>query len=491
MFARIMAVVLAVILILTIGFGAIGLFVVRQERISARLDALTNEAREIAWLAAQNTASTFDLYYGVTSTSTSEYLSRKARQVYERYGAYILVVDRRGRVMDNFSLAMEDNPDFITSLDTDELGTYLNDVLAGETVVLRAMTGGSPTFTVGVPFLRSGKVLGAVLIRTPVQTVEGSVADLILPLGLIALIALAVSGIVLFLYIKSIMKPLRTLTRAAESIADGDFSVEVAQEASPGEIAALSGAFGTMVRQLSDTEQNRREFVANVSHELRSPITAISGFAQAMEDGTIPPEEHPAYLRLIRKESGRLTRLIQDLLALSRLEREDAALHMTVFDLCALLRLALARRQSDLESKGITVVTDFDADPCHVRADQDRIEQVAANLLDNAIKFTPSGGRITLTAEQQKDKILCRVADNGIGISAADLPHIFDRFFTADRAHTSGKGTGLGLSICQRILIMHGEKIWAEERPEGTGAALCFTLPRAEADTPEASFKEA
>ena len=484
MFARIMSVVLAVILILTISFGAIGLFAVRQERIRARLDTLTVEAREIAWLAAQNTDTGTFFFYRGTGLSTTDYLSQKARQVYQRYGAYIVVVDRQGRLMDNFSVAMEENPEFINSLDGTELGSELDKVVSGEEIVLRSTQGGSPVFTVGVPFIRSSRVLGAVLIRTPAQKVEGDVADLILPLALIAAVALLLSGIVLFLYIRRVMSPLKKLTRAAQAMARGDFSVRVNPQPGPGEIAALSSAFDTMEKELADTEQHRRDFVANVSHELRSPVTAISGFAQAMQDGTVPPEEHPRYLALIRQESDRLTKLIRDLLALSRLEREDAALQKKPFDLCELLRRAAVGRVNDLEAKRIDLAFDLEEDSCMVMADPDRMEQVAVNLLDNAVKFTPEGGHITLQVHTKGAKALCRVEDDGIGISPADMPRIFERFYTADRAHTAGKGTGLGLSICQRIMAMHGEQIWAEDRPEGTGAALCFTLPLA--DQPKA-----
>ena len=480
MFARIMSVVLAVILILTVSFGVIGLFAIRQERISARLDALTVEARDIAWLAAQNTGSSFFYFYRSPGLSTTDYLTQKARQVYQRYGAYIVVVDRQGRVMDNFSLAMEENPDFITSLDGTELSSVMDKVLSGEEIALRSSGSSAPTFTVGVPFVRSGRVLGAVLIRTPAQQVEDNVADLILPLILLAAGALVLSGVVLFLYIRSVMRPLRKLTAAARAMSEGDFSVRVDPRAGAGEVSALSSAFDSMAQKLADTEAHRREFVANVSHELRSPVTTISGFAQAMEDGTIPPEDHGKYLALIRQESQRLTKLISDLLALSRLERDDAELQQRPFDLCEMLRRVAIRRMNDLEGKHIALSFQLEQETCTVLADPDRIEQVAVNLLDNAIKFTPAGGHIVLGVSCSGNHATCRVEDDGIGISPADMPRIFDRFFTADRAHTAGKGTGLGLSICQRIMAMHGERIWAEERPEGTGAALCFTLSRTE-----------
>ena len=243
------------------------------------------------------------------------------------------------------------------------------------------------------------------------------------------------------------------------------------------ELRELSGAFNTMTRKLQGVETSRREFVANVSHELRSPITSIKGFAEGMADGVIPAEEQPKYLRLVADESKRLSGLIDDLLALSRLERDDAKPEMTVFDVNEMLRRAVIRRMNDLEAKKIDVSCEFEEDSCMVKADSDRIEQVVINLLDNAIKFTPEGGKISLESAAKDGIAEITVRDSGCGIAPEDREKIFDRFFTADRAHTAGKGTGLGLSICKRIMEMHGQSIRLLDTEEG--AAFRFTLQKA------------
>ncbi len=234
-----------------------------------------------------------------------------------------------------------------------------------------------------------------------------------------------------------------------------------------------------MTKKLQGVEEGRREFVANVSHELRSPITSIHGFAEGMAEGVIPAEEHPKYLRLVAEESGRMSSLVNDLLALSRLERDDAVLEKTVFDVNEMLRRAVIRRMNDLESRNIEIACEPETDPCFVNADHDRIEQVVINLLDNAIKFTPDGGKITLASRLHGDRAEITVSDNGPGVPEEDREKIFDRFFTADRAHTAGKGTGLGLSICKRIMDMHGQSLRLLDTDEG--ASFLFTLERAEA----------
>jgi len=346
-------------------------------------------------------------------------------------------------------------------------------------VTLRAMVGGDPAFMVGVPFVQDGVVLGAVLIQTPVQSIEGGTWELIVQVIMLALTAMVLAAMGVLLYVYSVMRPLNELTHAARSMAEGNFAARVSTEADYPEIGELTHAFNTMAEKLSQVESSRREFVANVSHELRSPMTSIRGFVQGMEDGTIPPEEHPKYLALLGDETRRLGKLIDDLLALSRLERDDAALEKTDFDMNEMLRRAIIRRVNDLEEKQMEVECDFRLEPCMVHADSDRIEQVVVNLLDNAIKFTPDRGSITLTTEEKQGICTVTVRDSGVGISPEDRPKVFDRFFTVDRAHTSGKGTGLGLSICQRIMEMHGQSIRLLDTNEGT--AFAFTLEKAQA----------
>ena len=476
MFARIMAVVLAAILLLTVVLTGLGMMTMRGRQIDSRLEALRKEAREIAYLASRSSSSALSYLFG-QDDDLLQYLDWKASEVYQDFGAYIRVVDRSGRVLDNIRSAYAENPAFVASLNGRELTEALQKVLGGEEIALRATVDGSPTFTVGVPFIQHNIVLGAVLIQTPAQVIEGDLAELILPVLLVTLAAMLVAGTGIFLLIRRVMRPLRELTEASRAMSEGDFNIRVQPDADTPEIAELSGAFNTMAGKLSQVESQRREFVANVSHELRSPITAIRGFIEGMEDGTIPPEEHPKYLSIVGDETRRLTKLIGDLLALSRLERDDAALTLTDFDMCEMLRRAVIRRVGDLESRRMELQCDFAAEPCMVHADADRIEQVVVNLLDNAIKFTPAGGTITLATSVSRGLCTVTVRDNGIGITAEDRPRVFERFFTADRAHTSGKGTGLGLSLCQRILEMHGQSIRLMDTEEG--AAFAFTLPRA------------
>jgi len=477
MFARIMAVVLAAILLTAVCLSAVWWFTLRNQQIDARLDYLISEAEEIAYLAGNlNGDSLMDTIYDRDSITRS-HLNLKAEKVNREFGAYIAVMDQAGNVMTNVRVAYNEDPEFVESLSGDEINKAFQRIQAGETIRMRSESGEAPTFTVGVPFSRDGKVSGAVFIQTKAQRIESGLSDILLQIALLAAGVLVLSGIAVFFFVRSTLKPLKQLEAAAGAIAEGDFSIQVEEKRGDRELRELSGAFNTMTRKLQGVEESRRDFVANVSHELRSPITSIRGFAEGMADGVIPPEDHPRYLRLVAGESRRLSGLIDDLLALSRLEREDAKPEKTVFDINEMLRRAVIRRINDLEEKKIDISCEFEEETCTVLADSDRIEQVVINLLDNAVKFTPEGGKITLESGITGKTVHVTVRDSGPGVAPEDREKIFDRFFTADRAHTSGKGTGLGLSICKRIMEMHGQSISLLETE--TGAAFRFTLEKA------------
>ena len=478
MFARIMAVVMAVILLTTVCLSAVWWMTLRNRQIDARLDHLISEAEEIAYLAGNLAGDSLLETIQDRDSATRTYLNQMAEKVNREFGAYIAVMDRAHNVMTNVRSVYNEDPEFIDNLNNEEISAEFERILAGETIRLRSENGENPTFTVGVPYVKDNLVTGAVFIRTKAQQIESGLAEILWRIVALAAVVMVLTGIVLFLFVRRRLKPLKQLETAAATIAEGDFSVQVDEKKGDRELRELSGAFNTMTRKLQGVEAGRREFVANVSHELRSPITSIKGFAEGMADGVIPAEEQPKYLRLVADESKRLSGLIDDLLALSRLERDDAKPEMTTFDINEMLRRAVIRRMNDLEAKAIDISCEFETDPCPVQADSDRIEQVVINLLDNAIKFTPESGKIVLESEVTDGIAKITVRDSGSGVAPEDRDKIFDRFFTADRAHTAGKGTGLGLSICKRIMDMHGQSIRLLDTEEG--AAFQFTLKTAE-----------
>jgi two-component system sensor histidine kinase ResE len=225
-------------------------------------------------------------------------------------------------------------------------------------------------------------------------------------------------------------------------------------------------------------EQTRRDYVANVSHELRSPLTAMRALIEPLSDGMVSDEaDRQRYYGILLRENIRLSRLIDDMLELSRLQAGNLSVQMEVFSLAALFQDLAAKYGPQAEEQKLSLVLpDNDHDCPPACADPDRVEQVLIILIDNAIKFTPAGGRIALQLDWNDSQILVRVCDNGIGIAPADIKHVFERFYKADKAHQQ-PGTGLGLSIAREILRLMAQTISVHSQ-EGQGTVFTFTLDR-------------
>jgi signal transduction histidine kinase len=267
------------------------------------------------------------------------------------------------------------------------------------------------------------------------------------------------------------------MNEAAREIAKGHFNKKVELRGAD-ELGQLASSFNVMAQELEKQEQMRGSFVANVSHELKSPMTSIQGFAQGMVDGTIHADEHEKYLTIILDETRRLNKLIRELLDLSQFESGKFSLNVTRFDLNELIRRVVIRYLDRMEEKNIEPEIDFKQDYGYEMADSDRIEQVLVNLVDNAIKFTPDNGQIKIWTHMGQDKIMVSVSDSGCGIPQEDLPYIFDRFFKAHTPLRPGReaGSGLGLTISKEIIAAHGGVISARSNL-GKGSTFTFTIP--------------
>lgn len=475
MFSRLFSILLLIILVVVFVGAGFSIITIRNNMIASRMESLLVQAREIAFLASRMQDATLSDYLGL-DTPTISYLQWKAGKVYDEFGAYILIVDSYGNRMDNLLTTMQNNPGTVESLTSSDIEDALREVITGKEIETRITNADNGTiFTVAVPWTKDSKVLGAVFIHTSAQIIEaeylGVVWQIVFGFSIAALVAAACA----LLYTRSIVKPLTTITRAAEDMSRGRFNTRAAVTG-VNEIRQLAGTFNVMADKLAQVEENRRDFVANVSHELRSPVTSIHGFVEGMLDGTIPPEARDQYLQVVSDETNRLKKLIADLLELSRMEKGVVVLNPTNYDINETIRRVIIGRMNDMEQHGIDLHLHFESEPCMVRADQDRIAQVVYNLVDNALKFIGDNGNLTISTAIVHDKVSVVVANDGPPILPEDRPHIFDRFYKADKAHTVGKGsgTGLGLSISQRIIQQHGQTI--ELLPSAVGAAFAFTL---------------
>jgi len=255
--------------------------------------------------------------------------------------------------------------------------------------------------------------------------------------------------------------PLKEMAAAAKRFARGDFSVRVKQTKRRDEIAELAAAFNSMADSLEKAEKLRSEFIANISHELKTPMTSIAGFADGIIDGTIPPEKQNTYLEIISSETKRLSRLVRRMLELSRIQSLDPSLASNTFDITEVLRRAVLGLDAKLKAKKITPELQIPEESIMVVGDPDAITQVVYNLLDNAIKFSPEGAVVTLSVWKQNDKAYISVKNTGETIPPDELPLIFNRFHKADRSRGLDKeGVGLGLYIVKAIIDNHKENVY-------------------------------
>ncbi len=477
MFDRLIALFLAVILLVALISAAFSVMSIQSAMVDSRLEGLLAEAREIAFLASRMQTGVLSDYLNIQS-STMYYLQWKAKKVYDEFGAYILIVDRNGRLMDNMQVAVDGTSGALQTLDPSDVSAALIEVLNGNEVQRRLSTSsGGAVFTVAVPWVQHDTVLGAVFIHTSAQVVEAQYRGLLLQVTVGFTLAAIVAMLGTAIYTRGIVKPLTVITGAAEDMSRGKLNAR-ADVTGVVEVRQLAGAFNVMAEKLEQVEENRREFVANVSHELRSPVTSIHGFVEGMLDGTIPKDEYEPYLKIVSDETNRMKRLINDLLQLSRMDKGAEKLNKTDFDVNELIRLLLIGRMSDIESLSLNVGLEFALDPCMVCADRDKISQVVLNIIDNAFKFVSAKGSLTIrTSLLHDNKVEVDILNDGEPIPPEHRAHVFERFYKVDKAHTSGKGTGLGLSICKQIIELHGQTIGV--LPLENGAGFRFTLEAA------------
>lgn len=273
-----------------------------------------------------------------------------------------------------------------------------------------------------------------------------------------------------------IANPLQRIAAQASSLTGENFTPLPLE--GPTEVRQLARSFNEMVTRVQDGQRSQRDFIANVSHELKTPLTSIQGFSQAILEGAVEqPEELRQAARVIYEEAGRMNRLVADLLALARLEAGTAELQQTAVDLNALLAGVKDKFVLQSQSARIHLSIGLNDSPT-VLGDSDRLTQVFSNLVDNAIRFTPPGGKVTLFSEVIRGCALVKVTDTGIGIELGEQRRIFDRFYQVDSSRRGGenRGAGLGLAIARQIVLAHQGKIWVESTP-GKGTTFFIQLP--------------
>ena len=339
---------------------------------------------------------------------------------------------------------------------------------------------GEPRYTVGLAILDSSTGILQGLVFVSADT--GNITEMWRELsGIFVVTACAVILIAAILSSVTSMRqsqPIKEIAAAARRFGHGQLDVRVDVGGRKDEVGELAEAFNAMADSLAKSEQRRTEFVANVSHELKTPMTTIAGFADGNLDGTIPPEKEREYLQVISSETRRLSRLVRSMLGLSRLQSDERAAAQQQFDVTETMLRVLVSLESKINVKQLNVNTQLPEDPVPVWGDQDAITQVCYNLLDNAIKFSHEGGELGVSITAKGSKATISISNEGQSIPAEELPLIFDRFHKADHSRSADRdGVGLGLYIVKTILNSHKENIICTSEDGRT--TFTFTLARA------------
>ena len=322
-----------------------------------------------------------------------------------------------------------------------------------------------------------GNVAALIFVSCEDPATAGVVRHSTQTLVLILLVTLAAMLIISFILSQHITRPIKNIAAAAKEFASGNFDVRVPEDNHCYEIDELAVSFNNMARDLDQLEELTRGFISNVSHEFKTPMTTIGGFVDGMIDGTIPEEQRDKYLRIIAEETRRLSRMVNRMLDAAKIQSGELLLSPAPFDFSAMTSQIILSFEQKIEKKKLEVECELD-DRLIVMGDRDHLYRAVYNLVDNAVKFIDEGGRLTLRAHPEGDFCAFSISNTGTGISAEDLPHVFDRFYKADRSRSMDKtGAGLGLYIVKNIINLHGGEM--SVRSDGGETEFEFTLPLA------------
>ena len=336
-----------------------------------------------------------------------------------------------------------------------------------------------PRHVVTSPIVDSGNTIGIVIVSRPMDSTTEIMSKISNIFAMVSILVILVAVVLMSLLVRFQSNPLRDMAKAAISFGHGDLDARVKiEDGYSEEVEDLARAFNNMASELQKSEYQRKEFVANVSHELKTPMTTISGYIDGILDGTIPQERHRHYLQIVSDETKRLSRLVRSMLDISRLQDQGGIPDdkKTQFDMEECAGQVLITFEQKINAKGLEVDVDMPAHPVYTLACQDYVTQVIYNLIDNAVKFCPEGGTLGLKIKEGGNKIYISISNDGETIPPDELPLVFDRFHKLDKSRSQNRdGWGLGLYIVKTIVCSHGENIAVASADGKT--TFTFTMP--------------
>ncbi len=454
-------------------FGLFGFVVVATFVSNMTIDHLKKEHADALYREATLIANTYatDLYNNEVSLET---VKKQLDSLDTYLNATLWIINPSGRmILDSSSPLDVENEIMIENFDpTITEGSYY-------TIGNFFHTFEEEMLSVFAPITSDYKVKGYVVIHSSMSSIQNEANSLLNISYIMLIILFLLSLIILIFFTEIVYIPLRKITEATEQYASGNMHYEFTVE-SEDEMGYLAATLSYMASEIARSEDDQKKFVANVSHDFRSPLTSIKGYLEAMIDGTIPPEMHEKYLTILLNETERLRKLTNSLLTLNNLNTKGIMLNKTDFDINRTIRNVAASFEGTCRAKTIAIELVLTGEEMYVVADIDKIQQVLYNLLDNAIKFSHHNSVIKLETSEKHNKVFVSVKDSGIGIPKDDLKLIWDRFYKSDLSRGKDKkGTGLGLSITKEIIRSHGENINVIST-EGVGTEFIFSLPKSD-----------
>ncbi|MBM7855463.1 signal transduction histidine kinase [Desulfohalotomaculum tongense] len=433
--------------------------------------AMENDA-DIIRYRIENTASASGAHIMLLDSQGRLLFSQSAKEGRHRYGCVRRTMGHHRSMMDQRQVWPE---------------VDVNKVLKGSVVTKREY---SPWFrtevlSVGVPVAVGNNVSGILLMHAPVPELTTRLRALQHVTVYTALGGVLLATVLSLFLSRSLVKPLLEINRAARDMARGNYNRKLNIKSSD-EIGMLAQSFNTLAAELKEKidtlerlDQTRRDFVASVSHELRTPLTIVQGYTEALQDGLAKNErQRQEYLTNIHDELMRLRRLVDDLLDLRRLETGQINISFSPVNLLEVIQRVVNGIRPLAVEKGVEIITALPHNLSAVSGDEDRLAQVLINLLDNALRVSAPGDKLTVSAEEKQQSVSVSVSDTGPGIPEEELPLIWERFYKVDKSRTrEGAGTGLGLVISKKIIEMHGGTIGVKSKL-GKGSTFTFTLPK-------------
>lgn len=459
--------ILAYVLFAFFGFIVVGTFVYSltlEHCKRVRANNLYSEAIQIADTYAS------DLYNSETSIET---VQEQLSALSEYLDSTIWIINPSGRMVVDSSKQLDADKEIVVK--------GFDSTITGSSYYTVGDFFGSfdeDQLSVLAPITANYRVRAYVVIHSPMSIVSESANELINISYLMLVVIFLLSLIILIFFTELVYIPLRKITKATEQYAAGNMDYKVSIE-SEDEMGYLAATLSYMAGEIARSEDDQKKFIANVSHDFRSPLTSIRGYLEAMLDGTIPPDNHEHYIRIVLNETQRLTKLTNGLLTLNNLNAKGMMLDRTDFDLNQVIRDTAASFEGTCRAKTIGIELVLTDDVMLVNADMAKIQQVLYNLTDNAIKFSHHNSVIKIETTEKHNKIFVSVKDSGIGIPNDDQKMIWERFYKSDLSRGKDKkGTGLGLSIVKEIIKAHGEHINVVSTV-GVGTEFIFSLPKA------------